>query len=123
MTFADYHERLRSIPHIEVPSLFSTDYTMSLFSLYSVVRTYTDRTGHKQETIPTPTDIQFKKSKTKASMRCTFKSLDLAQLNNVIIDLSLISFISIVINDDSKTIIDVVKPLSQPVELGVPEMD
>lgn len=122
MDFAKFHEKLRSIPNVDVSALFSTDHAVSILSLYALSNTYSNKHYGSDVNSPIPVDIQFKRTKTKASMRCTFNSLDIAHVNNSIVDLKMEKTVTLLSNDDSKTIL-VFDYTIQNIEIGIQEIE
>jgi hypothetical protein len=122
MDFAKFHQKLRSIPNVNALALFSTDHAVSILSLYALSNAYSIRHYGNAESPPVPVDIQFKRTKTKASMRCSFPALDIAHVNNAIVDLNMEKTVSLSLNDETKTVL-VFDYIIQNIEIGIQEID
>ena len=122
MDFAKFHQKLRSIPNVNTMALFSTDHAVSIISLYALSVAYSTRHNGNADSPPIPMDIQFKRTKTKSSMRCSFSALDIAHVNNAIVDLNMEKTVSLSSNDETKTVL-VFDYIIQNIEIGIQEID
>ena len=125
MNFADYLQKLLGNPRTDKLNIYNMDYTTLLFALHTIVSSYANRVSLAPKDFPIPMDVIFRRSKTKVSIRCSFCDIsDSVALSNVIGDLKMERFTSLLDGEAGSTVIELGRVFANdaPVETAVPEI-